>query len=440
MLNTIIYFLVGLLGISLIILVHESGHFIAACILGIDVEVVSIGLGPGIFKWGKNPRFQIGVIPFGGLCKLKGEDDLKRALARKDTHVRDAESGSLYAASPLKRMVLYFFGPLMNIIFAVICLFVCLNLPVPVKDSQPRVVLACEYEQLFPGANTSALEAGMHTGQLVESVDGIPVGSWNEFEQLLTERKYCGSVVLRADGQDYTVSPENGSFGFAEFVEPVVSEVAEGSPEAEAGLRAGDRILTANSMAVENMFDIFLLQHSSADEVLMTILRDGKEAVLVYVPEVLESGLLKVNFKLRTEGKLVRTYTPLKALGRAVAETGSIFSSGVDALVGLFGGGSLKGTVAGTFSASESIGEITVEGFNQNFVTGVRICLYLMAAVSTSLAIANLLPLPSLDGGLIMLSLVELVKGKNSSPKVYLFFQIMGFVIVITFVALMTFL
>ena len=103
------------------------------------------------------------------------------------------------------------------------------------------------------------------------------------------------------------------------------------------------------------------------------------------------------------------------------------------------GQNSVHGTVAGTFSASSSIGEMTASGFNRSFNTGLRTALYLLAVVSTSLAVVNLLPLPSLDGGLILLSLIELIKGKNSSPKVYMAFQALGFVLIIAFTLIMNF-
>src|SRR5574344_135362 len=114
--KNILPFAIGLLGISIMILVHELGHYIAARMFHIDVETISFGFGPPLLRWGRNKRYQLCVLPFGGYCKLKGEDDLKRALAKKDRHVENAEEGSLYAASPWKRLFLYLFGPLFNFV------------------------------------------------------------------------------------------------------------------------------------------------------------------------------------------------------------------------------------------------------------------------------------------------------------------------------------
>lgn len=431
---------IGLLGISVMILIHELGHFLAALMLGIEVEIVSFGFGPPIFKWGRRFRFQIGALPFGGYCKMKGESDLKKAIARKDRYVNEAEQGSLYAASPWKRLVLYLLGPVSNILFAIICLFFILMLPVMVPASEPRIVLASDYPELFPDSNDSPARAGMRSGQVVQAVDGIEVKTFEQMEGLLRDRRQNESVLILSEGREYAISPAEGIFGLAEFVNPVVASVADDSPEKAAGLQTGDLIVSANGLPTENMFDILMLRRSGADIVDLKILRSGDFLNVVYYPSKNPDGRINVNFTLRVDGRMERTRTFGEALRQAARQTWSIFDSGLKSLYYiLMGQNSVHGTIAGTFSASSSIGEMTASGFNRSFNTGLRTALYLLAVVSTSLAVVNLLPLPSLDGGLILLSIIELIKGKNSSPKVYMAFQALGFVLIIAFTLIMNF-
>lgn len=440
MIKTLWSVAIGLIGISVMILVHELGHFLAAKLFGIEVEAISFGFGPPIVKWGTKMRFQIGIMPFGGFCKLKGEDDLKRALARKDRHVENTEEGSLYATSPLKRFFLYFAGPLFNVLFAVLCFFILLSLPVLSPASPAKVVLASDYPQLFSNANPSPAAAGLKTGMTVSAVDGIPVSTFEQMQTLLGERRGNSSVMVSSGGMDYTITPVNGIFGLAEFISPVVSSLTPDSPEDIAGLRSGDVIQKINDNDIENMFDILLVRSSCPASVSMTVLRGTRIAELSYEPLSDDSGRMKIGFTLKKEGKMVHNYTFSQALVGAFRQAFSVLSSGFRSLADLIQGkGKLSSTVAGTFSASTSIGELTTAGFHENFSKGLRTALYLLAGVSISLAIANLLPIPTLDGGLMLLSFVEMIAGKNASPKVYLICQVCGFAMVGIIAVLMCF-
>lgn len=437
--KNILPFAIGLLGISIMILVHELGHYIAARMFHIDVETISFGFGPPLLRWGRNKRYQLCVLPFGGYCKLKGEDDLKRALAKKDRHVENAEEGSLYAASPWKRLFLYLFGPLFNFVFSIICFFILLVLPVLSPWSQPRVVLASDYPLLFPSANTSPAESGLHTGDLIEKVDGVAVSSFGELQKLLIQRKDSAFVKVTVHGSDHEISPRNGVFGLAEFINPLVASVNESSPEALAGLKKGDRILSINDNDVTNMFDILELRKTGAAQITMKVSREETVREIKYQPAY-EGNVLQIQFALEVEGKMATPRGFGEASVEALKKAASVFSSGIKSIFDILRGKDrLKTTVVGTFAASTSIGEMTAAGFQDSFSKGMRVILYLLGAVSTSLAIANLLPIPSLDGGLILLSFVELIKGRNASPKVYIICQVLGFAVVLLIVLLLQF-
>ena len=96
-------------------------------------------------------------------------------------------------------------------------------------------------------------------------------------------------------------------------------------------------------------------------------------------------------------------------------------------------------TLGGTLAASESMGMLTTKGFAAGFNTGIRIVLFLLASVSISLCVANLLPIPALDGGLVLLSFAELITGHTFNPKLYLAMQILGILFIVAIFVLLTF-
>lgn len=437
--NTIWSIIIGLLGISVMVLVHEFGHFFAAKLFHVNVEVVSFGFGPPLFKWGKKRTYQIGILPFGGFCKMKGEDDLKRALATKSKYVENAEPGSLYSASPLKRLVLYLFGPLFNLVFSFLCFFILLSMPVNTSAAPVQIVLASDYPAIFADANPSPAQAGLYTGQIIETVNGQSVTVYSEFETILKGLK-GETVVLTSGGEEYFVESRNGVYGISKFIEPLVATVAKGSMEGRAGLKSGDRIVEINSKPVSNMFDILQVRKEDPRQVVMKIIRNGREMEIVYQNQETEGNSILFNFTLQEKGKLVAPRSLGEAMIGAIDKTSTVFGDGFNAIIGIFSGrNSISDSVAGTLGASSSIGELTTAGFSESFSKGLRIALYLLAGVSTSIAIANLLPIPSLDGGLMLLSFVELIKGKNATARLYIVCQVCGLLLVLALVLILNF-
>ena len=103
------------------------------------------------------------------------------------------------------------------------------------------------------------------------------------------------------------------------------------------------------------------------------------------------------------------------------------------------GSSKAKETLGGTIAASESIGLLTTQGFSSGFITGIKTVLFLLASVSISLCVANLLPIPALDGGLMVQCIAELITKKTFHPKFYLTLQIIGLTIIFLAIGLLTF-
>jgi regulator of sigma E protease len=433
--SSILSILIGFLGIGIMILVHEFGHAFAARACGITVEALSFGFGPAIFKRTRGEtQFIIRAIPFGGSCKMSGGDDIQNAITQKKKHIESYEDGSIWSVGPIKRIIAYAAGPLANIIFAFLCYAILMTMPTIAGVNPARVALSSDYPSLVQNYSTAAYDAGIRTGDSIRSIEGISVSNYNEMQQALAQVKDRESVTIVTDRGSFTVHPENGVFGFLPFQEAVVGHVVSDSPEKKAGLKVRDRIISANGKPVTNMMDL-LVASSESDRITFEVLRDGKTVEISF-----DNPTSSLNFTLVQMTVTIKGINFFKALWMSGRECFSNFRQSIVSLVNVIRGKASAGeTLGGTFAASQSIGMLTTNGFAHGFNSGIRIALFLMASVSISLAVANLLPIPALDGGLILVSLAELVTRRTFHPRFYLTLQIVGTIMIVTAIALLSF-
>ena len=131
MLITLMYILIGLLGIGFAIFIHELGHFITARLFHVDVEVLSYGFGPRLLSiFSRGTEYRLSAIPLGGYCRMKGSEDIRKALANDEKNISSAEPGSIYSIRPSGRFMIYAAGPAASFIAAALFLAV-LSLIVP---------------------------------------------------------------------------------------------------------------------------------------------------------------------------------------------------------------------------------------------------------------------------------------------------------------------
>ena len=433
--SSIVSILIGFLGISIMILVHEIGHMLAARACGIRVEALSFGLGPALFRWGKNEtKYIIRAIPFGGSCKMSGGDDIQNAIRQNKKHIESYEDGSIWSVGPLRRIIAYAAGPLFNIIFAFICYALLLTMPTIVSVYPSRIVLSSDYPALYSVDSTPASEAGIRTGDTILSIDGNAVSNYSEITSQLALVKYNDSVSIETDRGSFTVHPKDGSFGFLPYQEAIIAHVEADTPEKKAGLKNGDIITAVNGKEVTNMFDL-LEAAQTADYITMTVMRGDKSVEVGF-----DNPGTSLNITLVQQTVKVKGSNFFRALLVSSRECFSIFTQSVRSLFNVIRGKASAGeTLGGTFAASQSIGMLTTKGFAHGFNSGMRIVLFLLASVSISLAVANLLPIPALDGGLIIVSLAELITGRTFHPKMYLTLQVVGTVMIVLAITLLSF-
>lgn len=346
--STVLYFLIGLAGINVLVIFHEFGHYFAAKACGIRVQSVSFGMGPAFRKFYRGEtEFRLCVIPFGGATTMAGNDDLKRALREKSRHIENCEDGSIFAVSPIRRIITYLSGPFANLLFAVICFIILLVIPVL------SVSLTSQVKVSSP--DCAAAVAGLEDGETIISVGATPVSDWNSLKSALESRSSDPIVQIITNTKVYYVSPQNGVFG--------------------------------------------LLPYGTYNE-------------------------------METPGKPF-----FQAVGLAIKECRNQIVTFADAITGvLLGRNRLGDTLGGAFSTSENIGMITEKSFEISFDTGIRVVLYLLASVSISLGMANMLPITALDGGLILISFAEMIAGHSLRPRTYIILQVSGLVVVLVLI------
>lgn len=438
--------LLGLIGLSLVVIVHEFGHFLAARASGVEVEAFSIGWGPPIFKRRTSvTEFRIGILPIGGYCKLKGEDSFKKALEEK-LPIIPSEEGGFYSAHPLKRIAIAIAGPSSNLLFAIIAFALVAAIGITIHTAPNRIVLTSETGAFISaGLPNPADEAGLESGDVITAIEGKKIRDYRDLQDAIASNpgKTLHIEVLR-DGKALSLKitprldPNTGAgvIGVFAYIEPVIESVKSGSPAEIADLRPGDRILRVNGVSIKHSVDFMQQCSGSGGTVKLTVERSGQQIETTLVADTAEESGIAFAGITRIE----KADGLLDALSKGTAETASTFVMTFRSIGLLFRGVNVFKAVSGPARITWMIGTAANDQIRENGLAGLVPILSFLAFLSVGLAIMNLLPLPVLDGGLILLFLVELLKRKPLSAKTLYRYQFIGaaFVLVIFLIATMS--
>ncbi len=437
-LYTVFSLIIGFLGIGIMVLVHELGHLTAARIFNIEVTTLQFGFGPPIYKFKTKKHdtsFQIGIIPFGGFCRMKGQNDIEDAYADE---INEAKTQySLTQVHPVKRIITYLAGPLFNLIFAIICYIILLAIPTVTVQIPARIALQADYSALYENSASASKDAGLKTGDVIISVNSTPTPYYNTLTETLSLYKDSENVeFITADGKQVYVTPQNGLFGIIPFQECIVDHVKKDSPEYNAGLKPKDKIISVNGKSVSNLFDLFLESQNNHNMVFEVIsFNETQSHTVSFI--CINSGF---NFSLASLSVKEKGLPLFKAIPSSLTQCFTSFWSNFKTVYMLLSGKSKPSdTVSTTFKASMNMGLMTTKSFSAGMNNGIRMILFLMSSISISLAVANLLPITAFDGGLILISLAELIAGHSFSQKTHLAFQTGGFITVILIIVLLRF-
>ncbi|MDR1617592.1 MAG: site-2 protease family protein [Treponema sp.] len=428
--------LLGLIGLGVVVFVHELGHFLAARLVGIGVEAFSIGWGkPFLKKKIGQVEYRLGMFPLGGYCKMRGENEFREAWENSRNQIAPVK-GTFFGVSPWRRIVVSLAGPLFNLIFAVLVLSVIWGLGFEVSTLGNRIVLASEINH---SGSYPADEGGLKTGDRILEIDGKATSYYHEIQEIIAvnpEKNMAftvdrdGKILRLAIRPNLDKGTGAGKIGVYFWNDPVIEELVPGSPADAAGLRKGDRILRVNGKETPHNAALMGILGEKPESLAVDYERNGEERHTVLVPVYGENGNAELGIGYGYIRYRSPALPPPAALARGTAETWKTLAVSLRSLGLLFRGIDLTRAVSGPVRITYMVGDIAAEGFGESFARGIQSMANFLALISIALCIMNLLPLPVLDGGMTLLFIVEWVKRKPLHPKAISAFQTVGVVLI----------
>jgi len=453
---TILTILLGLIGLGVMVFVHELGHFVAAKMNGVAVEVFSLGWGPKMvgFKYA-GTMYQISWFPIGGYCKMKGE--MVPGIAGgtgdgvPDVDPKPAE-GSFLAAAPWRRIVIAAFGPLFNLVFAALIFFVIWWAGFTVYSSDNRMILATDHTLDNFAKAPPATVAGLKTGDRIIAIGGKPTENFQDILESVTaspDTAMIFTVQRSVDGALQTLSvplaPEldkdtgAGRIGIYAWVDPVIDSVQAGTAAGIAGMRRGDRITSVDGTQVGNTIDVMQLLSKKPAKIDLGFQRGGAPLNATLVLTYDDKGAANLGLAFAALRYRSTRMGPLAAAGKGLQETGNTVSLTIKGIGLLFRGINLRNAVAGPLRITYYIGTAATSGFQMGIGAGLISFFRFLAFLSVSLFLMNLLPIPAMDGGQIILFLVEMARGKPVRLRLVWRIQLIGFSLLIMLTLFVTF-
>ncbi len=444
----ILTILFGIVGMGLMVFIHELGHFVAAKMNGVEVEVFSLGWGTKMIGFTRGgTSYQISWLPIGGYCKMKGDEMMRQALAEGLAEM-PKEKGSFYAAPPWRRIVICAFGPLFNLVFAVLAFTLIWWAGFNIYSPGNRIVLATDYTLDSFASPPPATLAGLKTGDRVTEIDGKQVESFQDIIESVSlsagkslpftvER---GSKVLRIS-VDSVLDKNTGAgrIGIYSWVDPVIGAVTPGKPADLAGLKTGDRIVRAGGKEIRHSMEFYQELSAKPMKLQIAFIRDGAERVTELLPFYDEKGTPSAGIEFRIPVFRSPRLDLPGAFRRSLKETATTVSLTIRGFGLLFQGINLRNAVAGPLRITYFIGSAATNGFALGIGQGITSFFRFLSFLSVVLFLMNLLPIPAMDGGQIVLFLLEKARGRSVTPRTIWKIQFIGFSVLIALSLFITF-
>jgi regulator of sigma E protease len=402
--------------LGVLIFVHELGHFLAARRLGVRVLTFSLGFGPKILRFVRgDTEYCISAIPLGGYVKMAGEspDD-----------PRSGAPDEFLSKTKWERFQILIMGPVMNIVLAVVVLAIVLaqGAEVPAWEDQPPVVGAVKM-------NSVAERAGIMAGDRILTVAGDQVPTWQDM-RIAVGTRANRPVAVTLDRAGRTVSLEVrpsaegryevGQLGVLPDTSPIALKVDPADAAARGGMKAGDAIYAVNGQRVITPDDLkAAIAAHPGDPIDVEVRRDGASQHLSITPDKRPTG----GWIGITIVEASRSFKPgpFEAVRLSVVQNATSGVMIFKILGGLFTGSTSVRQLQGPVGIAQLSGESAEAGFIQ--------LLSLMAVISLNLGLLNLMPVPVLDGGHILIMALEGVARRDFSMAVKEKMLLAGFVV-----------
>jgi regulator of sigma E protease len=396
--------LVGVaLVLGLMIMIHEWGHFIVARIFGVRVDVFSIGFGPRLFGWKRGATdWRVSALPFGGYVRMAGQDITDVDAGEKPP---TGSSDELMSKPRWQRALISFAGPAVNLIFPILALavlFIAVGVPHSAYLDQPVQVVALTSKPAQPSP--------FEPGDKVLSINGTSNPTWEQSAKLFRELGAGAKITAEVENagvkrqvETTLVDPASDRLLGYPPLQPVLDEIAPGSPADHAGLKESDLIKSVDGQKIQYWGQfVERVRGSEGKPVKLELQRKGQTVHTEVTPA---QGVTENGDKIYQVGVAVRDQTSYhrasfgEGVHDAVVMTGERIAETIGVVGKLFNGRVSVKQLQGAVGISRAAGEAVRKG--------PLAVLSLMVLISVNLGILNLLPIPILDGGNILLLAIE---------------------------------
>ncbi|MES2392365.1 MAG: RIP metalloprotease RseP [Acidobacteriota bacterium] len=425
--------------LGFLVLVHEFGHFAVAKLCGVRVEVFSIGFGTRIvgFKHG-DTDYRISILPLGGYVKMAGEYGGDKSSGAPDE----------FTAQPRwQRMLIGFAGPLANFILS----FFLLAFVAHYHHEVSHYLNSAAVVDYVP-VHTSAATAGLAPGDTIVNFNGHANPTWEQiFDECELNLNRTLPITFLHDGHPVTSEVSTSAAAAAPTTDPLlttglipreqaeplgVRDVSSGSPGDRAGLKPGDAVARIDSLEIHSLSALvnYLQDHNGAPVTVLAI-RNGQPITLHLTPEKGNDGSGATKWLIGFRPKPVPVDVVRLPIGAAIKE--SVAKNLNDSTLvlrlvkGMFTRHVSVSSLSGPVGIAQQIDIATQMGF--------WTLLGFISTISLQLGIFNLLPIPILDGGMILFLLVESVIRRDVNERFKEMVYQVAFVGLILFAAFVMF-
>ena len=408
-------FLAFAIVLGFLIFAHESGHFFVAKFFKVRVLVFSFGFGKRLFGFRRGDTdYRVSLIPLGGYVRMAGDTPEEK---------EDNDPAEFLSKPKWQRFLILLAGPAMNILIAIAFLAIISMVGMEIPIIKPII------GEVSPGQ--PAAKAGLMVGDRIIAADGDPV---NDFDDLRLAITMHAGVPMRVDylrkGTKLTtmltpakVSSEYGPVGRAgirPLIEPIIGRVRPGTPAAAAGLRSGDLIVGVNGKPITQLTEFDNAIEAAKGKPLPLEMKRGATQYATTLP-----GVGKLDARDPYRGffppTVLRQLSFFPAIADSVQQNLKMLKYAGAALARIF---KAEGSVK-ELSGPISIARISGDMFRRGWMELVA----LMAMISLQLGVMNLLPIPILDGGHILVLLIEGAARRELSLIVKERIQQLGFAV-----------
>lgn len=387
--------------LGFLIFIHELGHFTVAKLCKVKVNEFAIGFGPTIWKkQGKETKYALRLFPLGGFVSMEGEEE------------RSEDSRSFSKASIPRRIAIVVAGATVNIIFAVVIYFII--------SATSGTYISNEINSTINGYAAQSID--LKNGDKIVQIDNKKINNKADLDKILKKSKGEDlNIKIERENNtlDFTIKPtevKTKVTGIYLDENCKIAAVEKGSSSEKQGIKSNDKLIKINNKEINGDRNkaLELIGEKGVNTMLVTVERKGKEINIELTPDYVSSYYLGVNLKQAPDTFINR------CIGARIQTKEFVFSI-ADNLKKLFTGNVGIDQMMGPVGISEVVAK--TNGF-QEFIS-------MMALISLSLGVTNLLPIPALDGGKILILIIEAIRRKPMKQETEINIQLLGFSILI---------